>query len=244
MAIRVQLGSRVFAPSWLFTMLTAILCVLFVSLGRWQWNRGVEKQVVWDSFARGTDALVALGNRRTADMPRYAQVSVTGRYAGERQFLLDNRTLDGKAGYEVLTPFALADGRWLLVNRGWVPFTGFRDRLPDVALPDTAERSIQGRVDRLPSAGLASGRAAPASGGTWPRVTTYPAMAELESALGGTALEAQVLLLDANEPLGFELRWRPPGMEPVKHTSYAIQWWSFAVVLLGLFFGLNIRKVK
>jgi surfeit locus 1 family protein len=244
MGIRVQVGSRVFAPSWLFTALTAVLCILFVSLGRWQWNRGVEKQAVWDSFARGTDALVVLGSKSTADVPRYAHISVTGRYAGERQFLLDNRTLDGKAGYEVLTPFALANGSWLLVNRGWVPFTGFRDRLPDVALPDSTERQIKGRIDRLPSAGLASGRAAPTTGGSWPRVTTYPTIAELEAALGGMRLEPRVMLLDAGEPLGFERRWRPPGMEPVKHTSYAIQWWSFAVVLLGLFFGLNLRKVK
>ena len=28
-----------FAPSWLMTGLTVLLCVLFFSLGRWQWQR-------------------------------------------------------------------------------------------------------------------------------------------------------------------------------------------------------------
>lgn len=243
MGIRLQLGSRVFAPSWLMTIATLVLLAAFVSFGRWQWHRAAEKQVLWDSFARGTDALIDLESRSVLDVARYAHVRISGGYDSGRQFLLDNRTLDGRAGYEVLTPFRLTNGRWLLVNRGWVPFTGFRDRLPDVGFAAPPELTLRGRLDELPSAGLASGRAAPATSGAWPRVTNYPTARELESALG-SPLEARVLLLDRGEPLGYERRWRPPGMEPVKHTSYAIQWWSFAFVLLGLYFGLNLRKVN
>lgn len=243
MAIRLQIGSRVFAPSWLMTIVTLVLLATFLSLGRWQWHRAAEKQALWDSFARGTDALMALGSRRTTELDRYAHVSVLGRYEPERQFLLDNRTLDGRAGYEVLTPLRLPDQRVLLVNRGWVPFTGFRDRLPDVTLAQPAELTVKGRLDELPRAGLASGRQAPATDGAWPRITNYPTADELERAFGGR-IEPRMLLLDATEPNGYVRRWQPPGMAPIKHTSYAVQWWSFAVLLLGLFVGLNLRKVK
>jgi len=37
--------------------------------------------------------------------------------------------------------------------------------------------------------------------------------------------------------------WHPPGMEPIRHWSYAVQWWSFAVVLFVLWVGLSLRKV-
>jgi surfeit locus 1 family protein len=225
------------------TIATALLLVLFVSLGRWQWQRAAEKQALWDSFERGTDTLVMLGSRRSTELDRYAHVSALGQYEPDKQFLLDNRTLEGRAGYEVLTPLRLPDGRVLLVNRGWVPFTGFRDRLPDIALSQRDERTVKGRIDELPRAGLASGRQAPATGGDWPRVTNYPTAAELQAALGAE-VERRVLLLDADEPHGYERQWKPPGMEPIKHTSYAVQWWSFAVLLLGLFVGLNLRKVK
>ena len=54
------IGSRRFAPSWSMTLLTIALCVLFVRLGNWQWDRGEHRQAEWDAFRRGADAPVAL----------------------------------------------------------------------------------------------------------------------------------------------------------------------------------------
>ncbi len=68
-----------------------------------------------------------------AHLPLFTRVRVAGQFDTERQFLLDNISHDGQPGYEVLTVLRLADGSGLLVNRGWVPFTGYRDRLPDIA---------------------------------------------------------------------------------------------------------------
>jgi cytochrome oxidase assembly protein ShyY1 len=223
------------------TVATLLLLIAFVSLGRWQWQRGADKQVLWDAFARGSDAASPLDARGLDDMARFARIRVSGRYAPQRQFLLDNRTLRGRAGYEVLTPFELADGRVVIVNRGWIASSGDRTRLPsiDFAAPPVSE--LLGRVDELPAAGLASGRAPPPVAGPWPRVTSFPQTTELAASLGAR-LEPRVLLLDAGEPHGYAREWRPPGMEPVKHTSYAVQWWSFAVVLLVLYVGLNLRK--
>ncbi len=238
------------------TGLTVLLCVLFVVLGRWQWGRAEQKRELWAQFERGGGEVVALGGRATTDLPRYARVRVEGRWGPERQFLLDNRTHDGRAGYEVLTPLVLDDGRVLLVNRGWVPFAGYRDRLPDVTTEFAALReagassngtlprvTVSGRLDELPSAGLAGGRGAPALEGSWPRVTAYPRPAELAAALGDrTRLEPRLLLLEATEPRGYLREWKPGGRGPEQNWSYAIQWWSFAVVLLGLYVGLNLRK--
>ena len=257
-----------FAPSWLMTGLTVLLCVLFVSLGRWQWGRYEVKRELWTQFERGAGEPVALGSRATADLPRYARVRLEGRWLPRRQFLLDNRTHDGRAGYEVLTPFERPDGRLVIVDRGWVPFSGYRDRLPDVAaafagFDPATPVTLLGRLDELPSAGLAGGRAAPALDGAWPRVTAYPTPAQLAAALGvplaeaqaldtgadpgggagaGARLERRVLLLDATEPRGYVRQWTPGGRGPEQNWSYAIQWWSFAVVLVGLYLGLNLRR--
>lgn len=223
------------------TLITLVLLVAFLGLGRWQWERGASKEPVWQAFDNPGEP-VKPGTRSIDELPRFARVVLSGSYDAERQVLLENRSHAGKPGYEVLTPLRLSDGRFVLVNRGWIPFSGYRDRLPD--LPVSGEqRSVSGRTDELPSAGLASGRAAPQQGGSWPKVTSFPTHEQLEATLGET-IARRILLLDADAPDGFVREWSPPGMAPTRHYSYAIQWWGFALVLLVLYFGLNFRKVS
>jgi surfeit locus 1 family protein len=220
-----------------------LLFVSFIALGRWQWGRAEQKQELWDAFARSADAARTPDERPLEAWPRYQHVKLTGSWQPARQFLLDNRIVDSAAGYETLTPFELSDGRLLLVNRGWLRFNGHREQLPDVSMaPAAGAVTIQGRLDNLPSPGLASGRAAPPLTGAWPRLTSYPSMSELGAALGAR-LETRIVLLDANEPQGYVRRWQPPGVSPDTHWSYAIQWWCFAALLLVLFVTLNTRRL-
>src|SRR5881398_2736939 len=177
-------GGRVFAPSAGFTVVALVLCALFVRFGAWQWHKGMQREQEWTRFARGADQVIALGARAVSDVPLFQRVSVTGRLESARQFLLDNRTYRGRAGYEVLTPLARAGAAVLLVDRGWVPFSGSRARLPDIAFEAAAPVTLSGRLAELPSPGLASGRAGPEAHAPWPKVTSYPRAAELGAALG------------------------------------------------------------
>ena len=233
---------RGFAPPWPVTVGAVLLCVLFVRLGFWQWDRGNIRQEQWSKFSSGAGEAVALGARGVAEVPRFQRVSVVGRYESEHQFLLDNRTNNGNPGYEVLTPFDRPNGHTVLVDRGWVPFTGSRARLPDVSLTTTGPLTLVGRSDELPSAGLELGRAPPPKEGGWPKVTSYPNMSELSAALGGRSLESRIVLLDPKEPDGYVREWRPPGMQPVRHWSYAVQWWCFAVATLVFWAVIGRRR--
>jgi len=124
------------------------------------------------------------------------------------------------------------------VDRGWVPFSGSRAQLPPVSLQGAASVTLAGRVALLPSPGLALGHAAPA--GAWPKVTAFPAMDELADALG-EALEPRILWLDAQAPQGYAREWQPPGMSPLRHYSYAIQWWAFAALTLFVWALMRVR---
>jgi cytochrome oxidase assembly protein ShyY1 len=223
------------------TALAAALCVAFVGLGRWQWHRGEARQEEWDAFARGADAARPLGATQLDDVARFAHLSLTGRLRPDRQFLLDNRSHAGLPGYEVLTPLELPDGRVLLVDRGWVPFTGSRAQLPNISFTPAPVVTVVGRVDNLPSAGLAYGRAAPALAGSWPRVTSYPRMSELTAALGHV-LERRIVLLDAGAADGYVRDWQPPGLPPARHWAYAIQWWLFAAALIVFWIVASVRR--
>ncbi len=240
--MEVRFGRRVFASSWGLTVLAALLCGVFVFLGRWQWVRGNVRQQAWDLFSRGTGEVIPLGSRPLSEIHLFQRVSVVGRFDEAHQFLLDNRSYAGRPGYEVLTPLVRAGGDVALIDRGWVPFSGLRERLPGVAIKSHDQITVTGRVADLPSAGLASGRAAPSNQAPWPKVTSFPTMGQLRQAFGGP-LDARILLLDARDPDGYVRQWHPPGLEPTRHWSYAIQWWIFAAVVLFLWVRLSLRRV-
>jgi cytochrome oxidase assembly protein ShyY1 len=242
MPARFSAFGRVFSPSWPMTLATLVLLGAFVSLGRWQWHRGEAKQAVWEEYARDV-APEPLGNRNPDDLARFTRVAMRGHYLPAHQFLLDNRSHQGQPGYEVLTQFMTEGGRSLLVNRGWVPFTGYRDRLPELGFEPEAQATVSGRLEDLPAPGLAAGRAPPDDSGQWPKLTSFPTHDELAKALD-QHIGQRILLLDPEMPSGYVREWQPPGLDPARHFSYAIQWWGFAVVLLVLYFGLNFRKVS
>lgn len=224
---------------WLtFALLALAAAALCVRLGLWQWQRGSQRQEQWERFARGAAQTLALGNRPLAAVALYQRVSLSGTYDAAHQFLLDNRSYQGRPGYEVLTPLRRAGATTLLVDRGWVPFSGSRTQLPPVSVDAAAGVTLSGRVALLPSPGLALGHGAPA--GDWPKVTAFPSMDELAVALG-EALEPRILWLDAQAPQGYVRAWQPPGMSPLRHFSYAIQWWSFAALSLLLWALMALR---
>jgi len=223
------------------TALTLLGVALFIVLGRWQWHRAGQAEALQQAFAQGGGARLNLPAAGTAGLPRYSGVQLRGRYDSQHQFLLDNMSHDGQPGYEVLTPLQLPDGRTVIVNRGWIPLTQSRRQLPDVGIADAAEGHASGRLDNLPRPGIALGHAPPARDAPWPKLTSFPTMADLSAALG-RPLEPDQLLLDAGSPDGYTRDWQPSGMTPAQHLSYAFQWWLFAAVALVLYGALNRRR--
>lgn len=232
-----------FAPRWYWLLLTAAAVPLFVSLGFWQWHRGEYRQGQWDAFAAGDRPAAEVIAADLTREPRFTRVQLTGQLDGTRQFLLDNISHGGAPGYEVLTVLKLADGSALLVNRGWVPFSGWRDQLPDVALPADLPQPLPltGRLSTLPTPGMAAGRVPPPLDGSWPRLTSFPDYGQIGAAYGAPLLPV-VLLLDADSGPGYLREWKPPGISPERNFGYAVQWWSFAVLAVALLVGLNLKR--
>jgi surfeit locus 1 family protein len=202
-------------------------------LSAWQFRRAAESRAVTARFAAAAEepALDDAPSELWDDL-RFRRLAVRGRYVPEPQFLLDNRVHDGVAGYEVLTPLALADGRTLLVNRGWVEAGPDRRVLPDVAV-EADERAVLGQIDRLPRAGLRLGASSALATEHAPViVVVYPTAEELGRLLGARPLD-YVLSLDAGEPDSFVRDSEPPVLTPERHLAYAGQWLLFALGAVG-----------
>jgi surfeit locus 1 family protein len=235
-------------PRWPWTLLTLAAIGAFIYLGFWQYHRGVARSEQWREFEAATGPAQDADAANLAALPRWSRVRVRGSWDTQRQFLLDNISQDGAPGYQVLTVLRLQGGGQLLVNRGWVPFSGYRDQLPDVSLttdelaaPTT--QMLTGRLGALPVAGLQSGRQPPATTGPWPRLTSFPQPDELASAYGSPLLPG-VLLLDPDSGTGYLRQWRPPGLPPERHFGYAAQWWMFAAAALVIYLVLNVKRTR
>lgn len=237
----INIGNRTFAPRVFTTLLTIVLIALLVSLGRWQLRRADEKRALFDSFVAGSDASRPV-ELRTAKLPRYQHVEAAGHYDGTRQVLIDNMVNAERAGYYVITPFALQAGGWVLVNRGWVPLGRSRAELPAIAVAGDT-RIIRGRADNLPSAGIQMGTAAPLVA-PFPVVANFPKHAQLAQLLNESSWTpaAEVVLLDPKEADGYVRNWSAPGFPPMRHIGYAVQWFGLALALLVIYIVTNFRR--
>ncbi len=239
----IKLGNRAFAPRLFTTLLAIGLIALLVSLGRWQLHRAEEKRVLFDSFTAGGDATRPI-DLHTPKVPRYSRVEAVGHYDATRQILIDNMVNDERAGYFVITPFALQGGGWLLVNRGWVPLGKSRADRP--AIPVAGDpRRIRGRADNMPSPGIRMGIPAPLRP-PYPVVANFPQRADAAQLLkeSNWTLATDLILLDAAEPDGYVRNWAPPGFPPMRHIGYALQWFGLALALAVIYVVTNFRRIR
>jgi surfeit locus 1 family protein len=99
---------------------------IFTALGVWQIERRAWKLALIDRVEHRIHAspVAAPGPAAWSSITRskdeYKVVSVTGRFANDRETLVDATTEQGM-GYWIMTPLRSRDGFVVLVNRGFVP---------------------------------------------------------------------------------------------------------------------------
>ncbi len=228
-------------PRWLPWIAAGLAVALFSGLGTWQLQRAAEKRAIIASLEDnrqpvlerlpGTPAALREAARR--------EVRIQGRYAGERQFLLDNRILEGRPGFDVLTPLILDDGRRVLVDRGWVAVGPGREPVESVGLAVAERVTVDGRL-WLPESGIALG-AAVTPGDDWPRLVTRIDFAALEEALGRDLVPA-VIRAKGDAPWLFRPRDLQPRFGPMRHYGYAFQWFALALTVLAVACILGWRR--
>jgi surfeit locus 1 family protein len=111
-----------------FALLALLLAALCLRLGFLQWHKGVQREAQWRDFERGSQALVSLAAAPLTGVPLYQRVSVSGVLDGTHQFLLDNRSYQGRTGYEVLTPLRRTGAHDLPGGSRLGPSSGSRAR--------------------------------------------------------------------------------------------------------------------
>lgn len=212
-----------------------ILFPCLLGLGSWQLQRATTKESLLAADLQ-YQQLAPVSLAEVFEPASGLLVHLDGHFDERRAFLLDNRTRGGRAGYEVLSPFRLADGTWrVLVNRGWTPASPYRQVLPEIR-PVEGRTAVQGRLHFPVQPLVLAHRREPASG--WPRVVQKVDMEILASQLGpGAPLFPHVVRLDADSPGAYEAQWEELStpISAQRHRAYALQWFAMAAALLILY---------
>jgi len=229
-----------FRPRFVTTAAAVVFCVLSVSLGNWQLRRAAEKETAQaqrEAQLRGEPVMLPA---RPIDAETWAwrRVAVRGEFAGRYGILVDNRTRDGRAGYELVTPLRIeGSDRYVLVNRGWAPQGRTRDELPSARAPTGTVR-LEGIAVVPPAQVFELGD--PASAGrVWPNLDI-----DRFRSWSGLSLQPVVVLQTSDLDDGLLRRWPRAESDAAKHRAYALQWYIFAVLTVILYAALNLKRVR
>jgi len=228
-------------PRALPTLAMLLAVVVCATAGRWQQGRMHDKQALRAQM----DAALRMAPVALAGLPddadwtslRFSPVVAGGVYRGDSQIFIDNRVHDGRAGYHVVTPLELSDGRAVLVNRGWVAQGASRARLPDVPPPDAAV-TVEGRIG-VPVAGYLELKRDPVTGPLWQNLDPARFAAATGIAVLPVVVEQTVPPVPDD---GLVRDWPAPDFGIDKHRIYMVQWYAFAALALALWLILNLRR--
>lgn len=233
---------RRFRFDWKLTLLTVLLLPLLMSLGFWQLRREAEKlalQAAWNG--RQVEAPVALATVDVAKDQQYRQVWVRGQYDNAHVFLLDNRTYEGRAGYEVIVPLVADDGMVALINRGWQPLGESRAILPAIAAI-SGDVMIAASVYQPVGDALVLGSELETQG--WPKVIQTldpPQLAALAGYSDSRSVFPYSLRLAEGQQGALIRQWPVISTTPEKHRGYAVQWFLMATALVALYLHYSTR---
>lgn len=228
-------------------LLAAVLAVgLAARLGFWQLDRAAQKRA-WQAALDQRGALAPLAAAELAFAPAQAEsqlhrrVLLRGRWLAEQTVFLDNRPMNGRVGFYVLTPLQLENrAEAVLVQRGWVA----RDERQLAQVPalhssaDTVE--VSGRLAASPS--RAFELPAPASGAIRQNLSSAAYAQEIGRPLLPLTVIQQADGATADD--GLLRDWPVPQAGLQKHYGYAFQWFALAALFLGLYVWFQLVRPR
>jgi surfeit locus 1 family protein len=222
-------------PEIVGSIVIVALVVVFGRLCFWQIDRLTERRADNERIAERLDAPPIPGIAGISDTvgALYRRIQVRGVYDNGRTIVLPGRSLMGTPGVHLLTPVVLPTRTAVLVNRGWVPSADAAS--VDLAALDAAQTdSIIGLVLPFPDR----------SQSVSPMADSVPDAGEFRRVwytIDERALRAQfpyplapflVQLIPGPGAASIPRPLAPPSLDEGPHLSYALQWFSFAVIAI------------
>jgi surfeit locus 1 family protein len=187
-------------------IIAGLIAALCISAGVWQLGR-LEQRRARNAVLAARLALPPLEVRPGlgADSARWRRVVATGVYDFSAERTWPGRSFEGTPGVALITPLRLADGSAVLVDRGWV------------YSPDAFH--VDHNTYREPATATVTG------------IALVPPRGRGDVDVAGF-LPFVIQVVGRDPASGLPRRWPTPVFDNGPHLSYAIQWFSFALIAL------------
>lgn len=218
---------------WIVTVSAVLMAALTFSLGQWQLNRAAQKAALQASLDQQKTLSVLTHADLVATVEfsslRDRRVELTGQWQAAKTVYLDNRPMNQRPGFWVMTPLRIeGSDQAVLVQRGWIP-RDFQDRsrLAPIETP-------LGTVKVL-------GRMAPAPGKLYEfaGAQTGPIRQNLDIAAfrveSGVPLLPTLVIETGPASEGLLREWAAPDAGLERHHGYAFQWFGLCALVVGLY---------
>jgi surfeit locus 1 family protein len=191
------------------------------SLGLWQLDRAAQKE--------------RLSQTRHNAQP----IKLSGQWVAAQTLYVDNRQMNAKQGFFVVTPLMASSADYVLVQRGWIP-RNFMER-KKLALIETPAGmvTIDAQMMEDPVAPAVFAKEASSE---HPIVASID-LAELGKVLPDSAYKGMVRQVGSSSE-GLLRNWYEPASGVEKHYGYAFQWFAMCATVLGLYLWFQWIKPR
>ena len=240
---------KMFSRKWLFTTLLVFLgTALCIRLGIWQLDR-LDQRRAFNAQVISMRAMPPLDLNSeifdSIEKMEWRAVIFAGEYDFENQIAIRNQYYRDQYGYHLLTPL-LSQGTAVLVDRGWIPADG--NSLPEDwrKYDEPGVVTVTGQI-RLGQSKPAFGGVAdalPADGSplwVWNNGDLEKILLQMPYPILKVYIQPETNLEDNVPPIPYQ-----PTVELTEgpHMGYAMQWFTFAVILfVGYPFFLRKQEV-
>jgi surfeit locus 1 family protein len=230
-----------------FRPIPFIACIVVfaigIALGNWQTRRAAEKQGMADALKKQSTkpAYAINGKMLSSEKVAFRPVKARGKFNSQWAIYLDNRPLNGVAGFYVLMPLQLENSDdVVMVMRGWMPRNPVdRKQLATLNTPegivevDGVVRTSSGNVMQLGTPDKLHANAIVQN------VTTQ----EIAKITGWKVMD---LMLEQHSDNGDGLKrdWPAASFGIEKHQGYAFQWYGLALMTLIFYVVTGFRRGK
>jgi len=233
-----------FKPVFWPTVFFVFSFIILLSLGTWQVKRLIWKNDLISFYLKqSTNNIINLHKENfVSEEIEYRKVRLTGKFLNKKEVHITGKTYEGNAGFHVVTPFLMQNGNYVLVNRGWVSENYKEAKSRSFSLINE-ETSVIGLIRYPQKKGYFVPENEP-DNGFWFTIKPTEIKKYLKIDKETFIIKFYVDALRQEKKINLPIGIKEKINIRNQHLSYAITWYSLAIVLMIIYLSYHYSEGK